>query len=104
MALAVPNFVDPVARVVIYAITLVSLIVEVWAFASCLMQRPEAFTVVGRIPKGGWLAMTGGAILVTLMFGSFRSILGMIAIVVALIYLLDLRPALRDAVDGHGNW
>jgi hypothetical protein len=104
MDLAVPVFAFAVEGAVIYAITLVSLIVEVWAFASCLMQRPEAFTVVGRIPKGGWLAMTGGAILVTLMFGSFRSILGMIAIVVALIYLLDLRPALRDAVDGHGNW
>jgi hypothetical protein len=24
--------------------------------------------------------------------------------VIALVYLLDLRPALRDAVDGHGSW
>jgi hypothetical protein len=104
MALAVPVFAFDVQRLVTYAITLVCLVLEVWAFASCLLQRPEAFTVVGRIPKGGWLAMTGGAVLVTLMFGSFRSILGMIAAVVALVYLLDLRPALRDAVDGHGNW
>jgi hypothetical protein len=104
MALAVPHFAYAIEGAVTYAIILVSLVLEIWAFASCLLQRPEAFTVVGRIPKGGWLAMTGGAVLVTLMFGSFRSILGMIAAVVALVYLLDLRPALRDAVDGHGNW
>jgi len=104
MALAVPLFADYIAGAVTYAIILVCLVVEVWAFASCLLQRAEAFTVVGRIPKGGWLAMTGGAVLVTLMFGSVRSILGTFAIAVALVYLLDLRPALRDAVDGHGNW
>jgi hypothetical protein len=28
----------------------------------------------------------------------------MIAVAAALVYLLDLRPALRDAVDGHGSW
>jgi hypothetical protein len=104
MAIAVPLFYQPVANAVTYALTLICLVVEVWAFVSCLTQRAEAFTVVGRIPKGGWLAMTGGALLVSLLFGSFRSPLGLIAIVIALVYLLDLRPALRDAADGHGSW
>ena len=98
----------PLSDIVVYyttrVITLVCLVVEVWAFVNCLTQRAEAFGVVGRIPKGGWLAMNGGAVLVTLLFGSVGSILGMIAVVVALVYLLDLRPALRDAVDGHGSW
>jgi hypothetical protein len=104
MAIAAPHFYTTVVGAVTYAITLVCLVVEVWAFISCMTQRAEAFTVVGRIPKGGWLAMTGGALLITLLFGTLRNILGMIAIVVALVYLLDLRPALRDAAEGHGNW
>jgi hypothetical protein len=29
---------------------------------------------------------------------------GLIAITVAAVYLLDIRPALRDAIDGHGPW
>jgi len=43
-------------------------------------------------------------LLVTLLFGSVRSFLGLIAITVSAVYLLDLRPALREAVDGQGSW
>ncbi len=32
------------------------------------------------------------------------SILAVIAITVALVYLLDVRPAIRDATEGRGNW
>jgi hypothetical protein len=104
MAIAVMPFSDIVVYYLNRGITLVCLVVEIWAFVNCLTQRAEAFSVVGRIPKGGWLAMIGGAALVTLLFGTVGSILGMIAVVIALVYLLDLRPALRDAVDGHGSW
>ena len=47
--------------------------------------------------------LTGGAFVFTLLIGLF-SIIGMIPVAAALIYLLDTRPALRDAVDGHGSW
>jgi hypothetical protein len=104
MALAVPLFYLPVTDAVSAGLDGICLIVEIWAFVSCLTQRAEAFTVVGRIPKGGWMAMTFAALLVTLLFGTLRSPLGLIAVVIALVYLLDLRPALRDAVDGHGPW
>jgi hypothetical protein len=104
MAIAVAHFSDVVIYYSTRVVTLVCLVVEVWALISCMTQRAEAFTVVGRIPKGGWLAMIGGATLVTLLFGTLGSFLGLIAVAVALVYLLDLRPALRDAVDGHGNW
>jgi Protein of unknown function (DUF2516) len=93
-----------VTNTVTWVLTVVCLIIELWAFLNCLTQRAEAFGVVGRIPKGGWLAMTGGAVLVTLLFGTVGSFLGLIAVVVAGVYLLDVRPALRDAVDGHGSW
>jgi hypothetical protein len=104
MVVAAPIFYLTVANIVTYALTLVCLIIELFAFVNCLTQRADAFPVVGRIPKGGWLAMTGAALLVTLLFGSVRSFLGLIAITIAAVYLLDVRPALRDAVDGQGSW
>jgi hypothetical protein len=104
MAIAAPLFYGTVTSAVTFVLTVVCLIVELFAFVNCLTQRADAFPIVGRIPKGGWLAMTGGALLVTLLFGSVRSFLGLIAITVAAIYLLDLRPALRDAVNGPGSW
>ena len=87
-----------------FAVLFAFLLVDLVAFVNCLTQRADAFPVVGRIPKGGWLAINGGAILVTLLFGGAGSILGMVAIAASLVYLLDVRPALRDAVDGHGSW
>ncbi len=104
MSSAAPLFYQDVQQWVTYAISLVALVVELLAFVNCLTQRADAFPVVGRIPKGGWLAINGGAILVTLLFGGAGSILGMVAIAASLVYLLDVRPALRDAVDGHGSW
>jgi hypothetical protein len=105
MATAAPLFYATVINAVIYAITVVCLILELFAFVNCLTQRADAFLVVGRIPKGGWLAMTGGALLVTVLFGGLaKSFLGFFAVIVAGVYLLDLRPALREAVDGTGSW
>jgi hypothetical protein len=104
MAIAAPLFYQVVSSWVTLGLSLVALVVEILAFINCLTQRADAFPVVGRIPKGGWLAINGLSILVTLLFGAAGSILGMIAVAAALVYLLDVRPALRDAVDGHGSW
>jgi len=82
----------------------VAAIVEIWAFVHASTRRAAAFGAVGSVPKGGWVALTGGALLLTVLFGVVGSFLGAIAVAVALVYLLDVRPALRDAVDGHGGW
>ena len=53
------------------------------------------------------LAILGGSVLLTLLCrasGNFLSIFGLAAITAAAIYLLDVRPALRDATDGTGPW
>jgi hypothetical protein len=104
MLLAAPvNFVRPTLDWVQGILLLVVLVVEIIAFVNCLTQRAEAFPVIGSIPKGGWLGLTGAAIFFTLFLGPF-SIFGMVAVAAALIYLLDVRPALREAVDGNGSW
>jgi hypothetical protein len=90
------------------ALYIFALVIEVVAFAHCLVQRPDAFSAINTLPKGAWLALTGGSILITLIFlassKDVTSLLGMITITIAAVYLLDVRPALRDAVDGHGPW
>ena len=103
LAAAGPNFVAPITHWVGWVLFAVVIVVEAVAFINCLVQRADAFPVVGSIPKVGWLALTFGALAFTLLLGLF-SIFGMVAVAAALIYLLDVRPALRDAVDGHGSW
>ncbi|HEY9484362.1 MAG TPA: DUF2516 family protein [Micromonosporaceae bacterium] len=93
-----------VTRYVFYVVTIVALVVEIWALAHCATRRSAAFGAVGSIPKGAWVALTAGALVLTVLFGIVGSALGAIAVAVALVYLLDVRPALRDAVDGRGGW
>lgn len=93
-----------------FVLLIVTVVIEVTAFVHCVSRKPEAFLAIGNIPKSGWVAMTGAAVLVTVLFTasafSFNNfaIFGVVALVIALVYLLDVRPALRDAVDGRGNW
>src|SRR2546423_630801 len=61
-----PQFAGPIIGWVIRALTVVVLVVEIVAFVNCLVQRAEAFSVVGSIPKGGWLALTGPGALASL--------------------------------------
>jgi len=101
--LSVTNFVGPITGWVQRVLALIVLLVEIIAFVNCATQRADAFPAVGSLSKGAWLALIGGAALFSLLLGFF-SMIGLVAVAAALIYLLDVRPALRDAVDGHGPW
>lgn len=97
-----PVFHHDVVIYVTWALAIVFLAVEAFALVHCATQRADAFPVVGSISKVGWLAILGGAILVTLICRLY--LFGFFAMVAALVYLLDVRPALRDATDGTGSW
>jgi hypothetical protein len=102
-ALATYNFAGPITLWIGRSLTIVILAVELLAFVHCATQRADAFAVVGNLSKGGWLALTGGVLLFSLLVGFF-SLFALIVVAASLVYLLDVRPALRDAVDGHGSW
>jgi hypothetical protein len=83
------------------------LVVAIVAVGNCLVQRPDAFPAINTLSKRAWLALNGGAVLVTVLslFGFLYGLLfAMVAVAVVGVYLLDVRPALRDGVDGHGSW
>jgi hypothetical protein len=89
------------------ALLITFLVVEVVAFLHCLTQRSDAFAVVGSLSKVAWVAILGACLIFTAICsrpGTGLSIFGFAAITATLIYLLDVRPALRDAVNGSGSW
>jgi hypothetical protein len=89
-----------------------TVIAEALAFAHVVTRRADAFPVVGRLTKGSWVLMTLGALLFTLLTSAsflysgsiITSILAVVGIVIALVYLLDVRPAIREVTEGRGNW
>ncbi|MFC3992136.1 DUF2516 family protein [Actinoplanes siamensis] len=104
MASSAPIFYDDVLRVVQLLILLIALILETVAFVHCLTQRGAAFQALGTLPKGAWAAIIGICALLTYWGSSALGIFGLIGIAAALIYLLDVRPGLRDIADGKGFW
>jgi hypothetical protein len=108
MAQAAPIFYGIVIDYVNVVLWLFCLVVEAAALLHCVVQRAEAFPAIGTMSKTAWLALIAGGLLLTAispyLLGGVLSIFPLIAIGIAAVYLLDIRPALRDAVDGHGSW
>jgi hypothetical protein len=103
MALAV-IFYDDVTFYLTWLILIGMVIVEVVALVNCLSQRADAFPVVGSLSKNQWSAILLASVIATILCTFTFQLLAFIAITAAAVYMLDVRPALRDATNGSGNW
>lgn len=97
-------WVDDVTGGINLAVLLASLALEGWAFVHCLLQRPDAFPAVGTLTKGVWLAIIAATVLASLVFSFLGTLFTLIAVIAALVYLLDIRPAIREITNGGGRW
>jgi hypothetical protein len=64
---------------------------EVFALVDALVRPANGFPAVGKLTKPIWATILAVAVL----FTGFLSFLGLLGIVATLVYLLDVRPALR---------
>ena len=72
-------------------ISLATLAVKLWALVDAAIRPSRGFVAEGKQTKGLWIAILVIAVLATYI--GFLSIIGLIA---ALVYLLDVRPAVRS--------
>ncbi|MEV0717372.1 DUF2516 family protein [Asanoa sp. NPDC050611] len=105
MPTSAPIFYDNVIGGIGILIMVLSLVLIGIAFVHCLTQRTDAFPAIGSLPKGGWLAILGICLLLSLLpsFGPL-SLFRLVGIGAALVYLLDVRVGLKDLTDGKGFW
>ncbi len=77
-----------------YGAALLSLI----ALVHCAVQKPGAFEAVGTLTKGAWVGLLAVSFGLSLFFGGFGGLglFGLIALCAALVYLLDVRTAIKD--------
>ncbi|MEU8815857.1 DUF2516 family protein [Paractinoplanes atraurantiacus] len=105
MASSAPIFYDDVLVYLGLLLLILSLVVQAVALIHCLTQRGDGFQAIGTLPKGAWAAILAVCIVLTLLLGSGATgIFSLIGIAAALIYLLDVRPGLKDLSDGKGFW
>jgi hypothetical protein len=108
MAQAAPIFYGEVVNYINLVLWVFCLVIGAAGLLHCLVQRGEAFAAIGTLSKTAWLALNGGGLLITAvtpyLFNSVLNIFPLIAVGIAAVYLLDVRPALREATDGRGSW
>jgi 4-amino-4-deoxy-L-arabinose transferase-like glycosyltransferase len=103
MATAAPIFFEHVVIYLNFAVLLFSLAVQAVALVHCLTQRGAGFQAIGTLPKGAWAGIMGVCLALTLLTRGML-IISMIGIAAALVYMLDIRPGLKDLTDGKGFW
>jgi Protein of unknown function (DUF2516) len=73
-----------------------------WAFVDALVRPANAFVAAGKLTKPAWAAITGLAAAVCYVFTPL-SFLGLPAVIAGVVYLVDVRPALRGLRRGN-SW
>ena len=89
---------DTVQGLLVLGLWVVMLAVKGYAFIDCIRRPKEAFPAIGRKTKLLWLVLTGAAAVTGLLY-SYVSPLGLIGLagaVIALVYLFDVRPRIRE--------
>ena len=85
--------------------TLAVFVLSLWALVDCLVRPGRAFPQAGKRTRVFWLAITGGATLLAFLALPPAGIqfLGLIAAVAAIVYLVDVRPAVAPYSRRRGG-
>lgn len=69
---------------------------KIFAFVEALRTDAQAFPYAGKRTKGLWLAITGVALAVNIVVFNPLFFLNVIGVVGALVFLVDVRPAVKQ--------
>lgn len=85
------------------ALNLGTLVLVGWALVDALIRPAAGYVAAGKLTKPGWTAILGLSLVVVLLMGPM-SFLGLPAVIAAIVYLVDVRPAVRGLSRGGNNW
>ncbi|WP_308016364.1 DUF2516 family protein [Cellulosimicrobium marinum] len=91
--------------IIFLLLTLVVFGVQLFALVDALRRPASAFTAEGKLTKPIWLAILGAAAVLGFLSlplgGPNLGFLGLIAVVAAIVYLVDVRPRLQPYGNGR---
>ena len=85
-----------VQSLISWALLLAGLGIKGFAFVDAMRTDAQAYPYAGKRTKGLWLAITGVALAVNIVVLNPLSFLNIIGVVGALVYLVDVRPAVKQ--------
>jgi hypothetical protein len=87
---------------VLLVIMLVVLCLAVFAFIDAALRREDAYRAADKKTKPFWLIILGLAVVVNLPFLGIV-ILQIVGLIASIVYLVDVRPALKQVMGGGGG-
>ena len=78
-----------------------ALALKLWALVDASVRPQAAYLAAGKLNKIAWVAILAAAVL--LGGGSVLGLFGLLGLVAAIVYLVDVRPAVRELRPG-GPW
>jgi hypothetical protein len=88
-------------RLLFLVLTLGSLALMVYALVDAIRVRTEAFPLAGKLTKNIWLLILGVAVALNLVAFNALSIFNLLGVVAAAVYVVDVRPAVRQVGGGR---
>jgi hypothetical protein len=88
------------------ALAVAAFVAEAWAVVDVMTRPAPAFVAAGKQTKPIWLIILGVAFvlgLYTALYGGVTQILAVVAFVAAAIYLVDVRPKVREFKRGSST-
>ena len=80
-----------------------TLALAVWGFVDAVFRPAPSFVAAGKLTKPAWAAITALAG-VLLYFQGPLTFLGLPAVIASVVYLVDVRPAVRGLPRGNSSW
>jgi hypothetical protein len=72
------------------------MLVKIFALVDASIRRSQLFEAAGKLKKTFWLIILGIAVLWDLLAGGLISPLSIAGLIAAIVYLVDVRPAVRS--------
>jgi hypothetical protein len=82
-------------------VQLACMALQLWALIDCATRKTPAFVAANKLNKPAWLGITAVAALIVFFFG-FLSFFGIAGLIGSIVYLVDVRPAVREIQSGGG--
>jgi hypothetical protein len=87
----------------LWILSMVVLALAVFAFVDAAFRRDDAYRAAGKQSKPFWMIILGLAVLVNLFLGGLLGILTIAGLIASIVYIVDVRPAIRQLTGGGGG-
>jgi Protein of unknown function (DUF2516) len=77
-------------------VSLVMFVLQAFAFVDAVTHRPDAYAAADKLTKNAWTIILGLGVVAHMLFWSPLSLFNLVGIIAAIVYLVDVRPAIKS--------